>query len=445
MEALVLYLLKVHVTISLLYAVYYISVRNELFFRVNRFILLAILLLSFSLPLLPQPSVGPAVKNNSAVFGTALSNIAPSDPIKGKEVAKFDNEIQIKRLSGIVTTLLAFYLCGIGFFLWKFAGQISNVLALVRRSDRVHNGHNSFLDPGENVPAFSFFNFIVISKNEQVSGQLDQIIAHEKAHVNQMHSVDIIAVELASVLLWGNPFVKALKATIRMNLEFLADQEVLSRGFDKKAYQWSIVSPYLRQNEYPLTNLYNSKPKQRIERMNACPRPLSLIYKYLFLFPVAAFVYIGIAPLHASALDKIYAMKLIDDHEYRNYLGYYEFERDKGSFVRITMKDETLIMNTLWNNKKIYFQRQTENTFVNKETNIPLAFPRNYEGTVTGLVAFGDDRWTKVQKYVPVKKRSGEGAVISRTSSGGMQVMVYAIEPWANVRHYEIESARSSP
>ena len=444
MEALALYLLKVHIAIALLYAIYYLAVRNELFFQLNRFMLLAIILFSFSLPLLPSISFHD-IQIGSGNAEAALYSRDYENPIKGREVAKFDDEIQIKRLSGLVTSLLAFYLCGILFFVLKFFGQVSNVMALIRSSDKVNNGRYNFLDPGDNVPAFSFFNLIVINRDQHDETQLNQIIAHEKAHVRQMHSADIILAELASVILWGNPCAKALKNAIRMNLEFLADQEVLDQGFDKAAYQWSIVAPYLKQNEYPLTNLYNSKPKQRIERMNAGGKSIVRLYKYAFIIPVIAFIYTWIAPFHASALDRIYAMKLINDHEYRDYLGYYEFERDKGSFVRIMMKDETLVMNTLWNNKKIYFKKQSENMFVNNETAIPLVFPRNYEGSVTGLVAFGDDRWTKVPKYTPVTKRSGEGTVISRTSSGGMQVMVYAIEPWANVRHYDIENAVSSP
>ncbi len=444
MEALALYLIKVHIAITLLYGIYYFTLRNELFFQLNRFILLSIILLSFSLPLLSSISFH-GIEKSSINIGASLSSQVSTDSIKGKEVAKFEDEIQLKRLSGVVTSLLAFYLLGVFYFLLKFLSQVSAVMTLIRSSAKVNHGRSGFLDPGEIVPAFSFFNSIVVNPRHHDDAQLSQIIAHEQAHVRQMHSADIMLAELASVILWGNPVAKAVKNSVRMNLEFLADQEVLERGFDKTAYQWSIVKPYLMRSEYPLTNQYNSKPKQRIERMNAGRRSFVSLYKYALIIPMVAFVYIWIAPFHASALDRILTMKRIDNHEYRNYLGYYEFERDKGSFVRIMMKDELLVMNTLWNNKKIYFKKLSENKFVNSETSVPLVFPRNYEGAVTGLVAFGDDRWTKVQKYTPVNKRSGEGTVISRTSSGGMQVMVYAIEPWANVRHYDLESAVSSP
>ncbi len=443
MEALALYLVKVHLAMALLYAVYYLAVRNEIYFRLNRFVLLAILLLSFSLPLVPLTQPGTAISTDKRASG--VFNHETANPIQGQEVGKLEDEMQLRRLSGVVTTLLAFYVCGVLFFVLKFFNQILNVRSLIRSSEKVADDTSYFLDPGHDVPAFSFFNSIVVNRQPLDDTQLSLVIAHERAHVRQMHSVDIMAAELASVILWGNPFVIAFKNAMRMNLEFLADQEVLAAGFDKKTYQWSIVAPYLMQNEYPLTNQYNSKPKQRIEKMNASRKTLFNLYRYAAIIPVLAFIYFWVVPFHANAFDKIYKMKLIGSHEYRDYLGYYEFERDKGSFIRIMMKDQTLVMNTLWNNKKIYFEKQHENSFINKGTSMSLTFPKNWQGAVQGLVAFGEDRWTKVQKYTPVIKKAGEGTVLIRSSSGGIQVMVYTIKPWSNVKHYDLTNAKSSP
>lgn len=447
MEVISLYLFKVHAGISLLYAIYHLTAKNELFFRLNRFILLGILLISFSLPLLPSLNMHTINQANSGFVQSVFSktDYSPDNILKGKEVSRFADEIMIKRLSALIISLLTFYLVVVVFLLLRFINQISNVLDFIKNSERVVENNIMYHDPGEETSAFSFFNSILINREQHDDEQFKQILAHEKAHVNQWHSIDILLAELACVFLWANPFAKALKNTIRLNLEFLADKEVLNKGFNKQKYQWSILRPYLKQYTYPLTNLYSSKPKQRIEKMNAQESPVFNLYKYALIIPVFAFIYFGIAPFHATALDKIYTMHLIEKHEFRDYLGYYEFEYDKGSFIQILMKDETLVMNTLWNNRKIYFRKQSENGFINMEAAIPLVFLRNRDGTVTGLIAFGEDRWRKVTKYKPVQKKAGEGTVISRTSSGGMQVLVYAVEPWANVKNYTIKNAVSSP
>ena len=442
METLALYLFKVHLAVSVLYSVYYLTVKNELFFRLNRFILLAIILISFGIPFLPSFNINTAGMDSS---GALFTNTSVNDLITGKEVSLFEDEIQIKRLYGVITSLLLFYLCGVWVFLQKFIGQILNVVAVLRNSYKAFNSHTEYLIHDNEIAPFSFFNSIVINVEQHDNEELKQILAHERAHSNQLHSIDILIAELASAFLWGNPLIKYLKKSIRMNLEFLADQKVLMQGFDKKEYQWSILRPYLRQHAFPLTNNYGSIPKLRIEKMNAKTSSFIKLYKYAFMIPIAILIYLAIASFQVSSLDRIYAMRQIDKHEYRDYLGYYEFESDNGSFVQVLMKDDDLVMKTLWNNKKIYFRKKSESNFVNMQTGILLKFPRNWDGTVTGLVAFGKDRWRKVQRYKPPIKKSGEGTVISRTSSGGLTVMVYPIDPWAKVKHYTTNNRASSP
>ncbi|HEY1062591.1 MAG TPA: M56 family metallopeptidase [Daejeonella sp.] len=440
METLALYLFKVHLAVALLYGLYYMTVRNELFFRLNRFILLGILIISFSLPLLPSFTFDTGVADSS---GTIFTNVGGTDLIRGKEVGVFEDEVQMKRLYGVITSLLAFYLCGAGFFLLNFISQVLNVLKVIANSDQAFELDIKYRVHYNDIVPFSFFNSIVMNPDLHDREEFRQIIAHENAHSRQWHSIDILIAELANAILWGNPLVRSLKRSIRMNLEYLADQKVLSQGFDKKEYQWSILRPYLRQHAIPLTNNFGSIPKLRIEKMNAPSSSFIKLYKYAFLIPIIAWVNLAIAPLQASALNRIYAMHLIDEHEYRDYLGYYEFEHDKGSFVQILMKDDDLVMKTMWNNGKIYFQKQSESNFVDMQSGIRLKFPRNWDGTVSGLVAFGEDRWRKVYEYKPVLKKSSEGTVISRTASGGMQVMVYAVDPWVKVKHYTNKRASS--
>src|SRR5690606_360088 len=131
-----------------------------------------------------------------------------------------------------------------------------------------------------------FFHWIVINPEQHEGQEFRQILAHENAHSSQWHSIDILIAELANSILWGNPLMRSLKKSIRMNLEYLADQKVLSEGYDKKEYQWSILRPYLRQQAIPLTNNFNSIPKLRIEKMNAKASSFIKLYKYAFLIPI---------------------------------------------------------------------------------------------------------------------------------------------------------------
>ena len=49
-----------------------------------------------------------------------------------------------------------------------------------------------------------------------------------------MHSFDILLSEFICVFNWYNPFSWMLRHAIRQNLEFIADEQVLQKGLDRK-------------------------------------------------------------------------------------------------------------------------------------------------------------------------------------------------------------------
>ena len=53
MEAVITYLIKVHFLISILYLIYWLLLRNEKFFQLNRIFLLSTLIMAVTLPLMP--------------------------------------------------------------------------------------------------------------------------------------------------------------------------------------------------------------------------------------------------------------------------------------------------------------------------------------------------------------------------------------------------------
>ncbi|WP_239060790.1 peptidoglycan DD-metalloendopeptidase family protein [Bacteroides sp. 519] len=71
---------------------------------------------------------------------------------------------------------------------------------------------------------FSFFNMIFIPKNE--NNQM--IINHEIAHTRQLHWLDLILIEIVSILLWFNPFVVLYKKSLKLQHEYLADASVIN-------------------------------------------------------------------------------------------------------------------------------------------------------------------------------------------------------------------------
>ena len=136
---------------------------------------------------------------------------------------------------------------------------------------------------------FSFFNWIFINPTKHNRQETDEIITHELAHCRQLHSVDILFTELFAIVFWANPFVWLLKREVRLNLEYLADNNVLAGGTDSKKYQYHLLGLAYRKNVATISNNFNVLPlKKRIKMMNKKRTKRIAKVKYALYIPLAA-------------------------------------------------------------------------------------------------------------------------------------------------------------
>jgi hypothetical protein len=73
------------------------------------------------------------------------------------------------------------------------------------------------------VSPFSFFNLIFLPKGENNP----LIIGHEMAHIRHFHWIDLVIMEVASMLLWFNPIVYLYKNSLKLQHEYQADASVV--------------------------------------------------------------------------------------------------------------------------------------------------------------------------------------------------------------------------
>lgn len=74
----------------------------------------------------------------------------------------------------------------------------------------------------KNILPFSFFHFIFIPKDID-NDAIDMILAHEKIHAKEFHSLDILIFEIYKTLFWFNPLVWIALKNVKNNHEFIAD------------------------------------------------------------------------------------------------------------------------------------------------------------------------------------------------------------------------------
>src|SRR5258708_21595424 len=108
----------------------------------------------------------------------------------------------------------------------------------------------------EPIIPFSFGNAVYINQHLHTEKEWEEIILHEYVHIRQRHTADILLAELFCVLNWYNPFAWLIRYSIRQNLEFIADHQVLENGFDKKSYQYHLLK-IIGESRYRLANNFN--------------------------------------------------------------------------------------------------------------------------------------------------------------------------------------------
>jgi hypothetical protein len=297
------YILHVALLISVCLLFYKIFLQKETFYLLNRVVLLICLGLSFMLPLISIPQAwtlrSPAqnlVSPPSQVTSVQYSQIPISESIKKEAVVKQ----QLVKTPAIVTVLdtpfipkvikWLFYLYWIGVAAFGLNLLLQVVVLLYRAHSNpvILDGKFRIIEVnGDNAPC-SFGNNIFINPEKYDWETYNQILMHEKVHIQQGHSLDILLAELVLVFQWFNLFAWLYRSELENNLEFLTDEAVLDHNLvEKSSYQMSLLKVSAPHLPLSVTTNYNqSLLKKRIVMMNAKRSNIHTMWKYFILLPL---------------------------------------------------------------------------------------------------------------------------------------------------------------
>lgn len=261
------YLLQTNLYLILFMGFYTLVLKNETFFRQNRIYLNTSTLLSFIIPFI-----------NSNWFQELFitqklrETIVPAQMVY-ETVVLADEGTSNWAIGDLI--------------LWMYAGVTSILLS--RFFFRLIL-LKSALKPKKGA-AYSFFNLMAVDKELPESGI---IIDHEKVHMREWHSADILFIELASIINWFNPVVYLFKKEIRHIHEFIADEEAASGMPNKSDYALLLFSNTLGVQPDQLSNNFfnNSLLKRRIIMLNKNKSRRTGLWKYGFSAPLFALMLI---------------------------------------------------------------------------------------------------------------------------------------------------------
>lgn len=284
METLIIYLAKANALIILFFMAYYIFLKKETFFASIRFFLLAGIVTAVLLPLF-------TVTKTIWITPQPLPEIINSDNVIVQAQTITENpgfELNWWLIA------IGLYLTGVVFFLGRFFSDILKISKLLISQKSFKQDSYKMINSEIVTSPFSFFNYIVYNAAVLHPEELKTIIAHEKVHSRQLHSLDMLLSQMACIFMWFNPFVWLYKKQIVQNLEFIADAEAVRAIADSKTYQKTLLKITLRPECIAITNhFYQSLIKKRIIMLNKQQSKKRSFWKFGVVLPaLAAFVYL---------------------------------------------------------------------------------------------------------------------------------------------------------
>ncbi len=287
MTDVLMYSLKSAFVLFLLYVPYTLLLHRDSFFRLNRFVLLGVLLLSLVLPLCNvswlsmdgQPVVH-AAQMQMVEIGIPV-NVLPQYEVM-EEASSAPSSFT---LFGVLTLI---YIIGMAVMLILRLWQMGCLrLQLWRGSLWRHSEDGiTVYCHADRVAPFSWMNSIVISEEDYAeSGR--EIILHETGHIRFRHSWDVLLLTLVQMVQWWNPLAYMAGISLRDIHEFQADDYVLRQGISAKAYQLLLIKKAVGYGSYTFANNFNhSLTKKRITMMRKTKSNPWMRSKVLYVIPV---------------------------------------------------------------------------------------------------------------------------------------------------------------
>ena len=255
-----IYNLKVAALIAVFYMFYRLLLSRETFHRVNRIVLLATAVASFVLPLCVI-----------TLHQTVVVKAGSEPQVSVGEMMAIAEEPAVPLWQTIVTGV---FFAGMAATLGYMLLNVRRVWLLIRSSERHTQSDGTVICvTNRQVSPFSWMHFIVLSRCDynpatpELSGEA-LILAHERGHICQHHSLDLLLVDTLAAMQWFNPAIWMLRQDLRAIHEYEADAAALSQGINMRQYQYLLIQKAVSRCGYSVANgISHSTLKNRIHMM----------------------------------------------------------------------------------------------------------------------------------------------------------------------------------
>jgi TonB family protein len=295
MDSFIEYIIKSGVSLIVFYLFYWLILRNDTHFRLNRLVLLFSMIISLVLPLIDlevfrldrfRGPLPPFVIHFSETAVTPDQIVVPA-PVHAMSIWKI---------------ILLIYLTGVAIACARLIYQAIYLQAVSRLSDKHSRKGYTIVSTNTDMMPFSYFKRIFLPTSKIDDSSMNSIIAHEKSHMMQYHYMDLFMTEAIAIFQWFNPVVWLYERSLKEIHEYLADEAVINTGENRGKYQAILVNEALGGPVFVFTNQFNqSLIKKRITMMNKLKSSPLAQLKALLVVPLIAGLLLAFANPQTSA------------------------------------------------------------------------------------------------------------------------------------------------
>lgn len=299
MEYLLYYLLRASLSMALFYGFYKLFLGKNTFHAINRFVLIAIAVLTLFLPLFRF--------NVIPVMQSMTVSDHPSWELTHIPVSDFSSMTATEPVFPWSKLFLVLFAVGFLFALGRYLIGLFQLIALIREShqEKLPDGTTLCMSAKEIAP-FSWMNYVVLN-GKDIPEQHRVVIRHEQAHVRLHHSFDMILFDLFTSLFWFNPFSWLLRREIQSVHEYQADAQVLNEGVEIKQYQLLLIRKSVGEQKFALANNFRQRDlHKRIQMMMKKSSDKQMKWRYTAAIPSLFLVMVALSvpKLNASIPEK---------------------------------------------------------------------------------------------------------------------------------------------
>ena len=241
------------------YTFYYFFLKKETFFQVNRFYLM---ITPFLALVIPQLNINLANVQSEQTVEMVYPALMASEEL---ERFFWEEPMVPRHDSALSLGEFAFYLYvfGVSIMSIHLLLNLWRLTYLIMKSKKRQLKQAILVEVKSGMPIASFFNYIFWKTSDKQED--DQLIwEHEKVHIRQWHSLDLLFMEIMVIINWFNPLIYLFKKSLRLTHEYIADQAVVQYSNARLAYATLLARQSLKNKNSRLLNTFYSLTKMRL-------------------------------------------------------------------------------------------------------------------------------------------------------------------------------------